>query len=264
MTTSTIGLTECPNCRAMLDGPFCGQCGQKAARLNPSFGEFLHELFHELLHFDGKIVQSVRLLLIRPGFLSREHFEGRRIRYVSPIRLYLIFSILYFAIAAVAPEAGFRVSWTPGPNDDPAEKPLREQAMREVVSHWIPRAMFVLVPVFAGLVALAARHSGRNYPQHLYFALHVHAAWFFAGVVAAAARIAAVPYLTPAVAGMASLYGPLYLVQAFRRAYDATPSRAVLRAVAIAGAYAIIGLATVLAIVFPVLTSLNEGFSGGP
>jgi hypothetical protein len=76
MASSVTSLTQCPNCRAALAGPFCARCGQKATPLNPSLGEFLHELFHELMHFDGKIVQSVRELLVRPGSLSREHFEG--------------------------------------------------------------------------------------------------------------------------------------------------------------------------------------------
>jgi uncharacterized protein DUF3667 len=264
MTSSATGLTSCTNCRATLGGPFCAQCGQKVAALNPSFGEFLHELFHEFLHFDGKIVQSVRQLLIAPGFLSREHFEGRRARYVSPIRLYLIFSVLYFAVAALAPEAGFRVTWTPGPNDNPAEKPLREQAMREVISHWLPRTMFVLVPVFAGLVALSARRSGRNYPQHLYFALHVHAAWFFAGVVAALGRLAATPYLTPLIGALVTLYSVVYFPLALRRAYDAKPRSAILRAVVVGGTYAVIALATVLAIVFPAITSADATLSGAP
>ncbi len=39
MTISTVRLTECPNCGAVLEGAFCAQCGQKAAPLNPSFGE---------------------------------------------------------------------------------------------------------------------------------------------------------------------------------------------------------------------------------
>ena len=257
MTTSTVRLTECPNCGATLDGAFCAECGQKAAPINPSFGEFLHELFHELAHVDGKIVQSVRLLLTRPGFLSRAHFEGRRARYISPIRLYLIFSLLYFAVAAVAPLTTVRVTRTPGPNEGPQDAELRRQelqnAANEAFTHWAPRAMFVLVPVFAGLVALTARRSGRNYPQHLYFALHVHAAWFFAGGVAAAARIVTVPYLTPAVSGMASLYGVVYLVLAFRRAYDAPPVRAILRAAAVGGTYVIAVLITLVAIAFPVI-----------
>lgn len=196
MTISTVRLTECANCGAMLDGAFCAQCGQKAAPLNPSVGEFLHDLFHELTHVDGKIVQSVRLLLTRPGFLSREHFEGRRVRYISPIRLYLILSLLYFAVAAFAPITGLRVTRTPEPNEEPQTAELRRQelqkAANEAITHWTPRAMFVLVPVFADLVALAARRSGRNYPQHLYFALHVHAAWFSAGAVEAEVQRVAV------------------------------------------------------------------------
>jgi hypothetical protein len=170
---------------------------------------------------------------------------------------------LYFAIAALAPEAGFRVTWTPGPNDDPAEKPLREQAMREVISHWVPRVMFLLVPVFAGLVAVSSRRSDRNYPQHLYFSLHIHAAWFFAGIVAALGRIAAIPYLTPLLGGMATLYGALYLPLALRRAYNAAPGAAVLRSIVVGGTYAVIALVTVLAIVFPIIISSNRD-SGTP
>src|SRR5678816_4577040 len=104
MTTTAVHLTACPNCGAALDGAFCAQCGQKAAPLNPSLSQFIHELFHEIAHVDGKILQSVRLLFTRPGFLSREQFEGRRARYVSPIRLYLIFSVVYFGAAAFAPK----------------------------------------------------------------------------------------------------------------------------------------------------------------
>jgi len=40
----------------------------------------------------------------------------------------------------------------------------------------LPRVLFVLVPVFAGIVALFYRR--RRFPQHLVFALHLHAAFF--------------------------------------------------------------------------------------
>jgi hypothetical protein len=257
MTTSTVHLTDCPNCGAMLEGAFCAQCGQKVTPLNPSLHDFLHDLVHEFLHFDGKIFRSVRLLLTGPGFLSREHFEGRRARYVSPIRLYLIFSVVYFAVAAFAPSATFRVTITPSPGDSPEETArleMRRQELQEkgsaAFTKWVPRAMFVLVPVFAGLVALAGRKSGRNYPQHLYFAMHVHAAWFFAGTVAAAAHIRILPVVTTVVPDLAGLYFVLYLVLAFRRAYNLTAGGAILRSVAVGTAYAIVVLAALGAILF--------------
>src|SRR5262245_6264260 len=134
MTTATTTLTECANCGVRLDGPFCASCGQKAAPLNPSLGEFAHDLLHELAHFDGKIVQSVRLLLTRPGFLSREQFEGRRARYVSPIRLYLVFSLLYFAVAAFAPGSALTIKVTGSPDDDLQELEARRGRVEHTVN----------------------------------------------------------------------------------------------------------------------------------
>jgi Protein of unknown function (DUF3667) len=242
-------MVECPNCGAMRDGAFCGRCGQKAASLNPSFREFLHELFHELAHFDGKIVRSTRFLLAKPGFLSQEYFAGRRARYISPIRLYLVFSILYFAVVTFAPSSGIRITCTSCP---PESKVRVEAAMREAFTHWAPRAMFVLVPGFAALIALAARHSGRTYPLHLYFAMHVHAAWFFAALVAALAGIISVPYVTSVVSIVAGFYALSYVVLAFRRAYSVGVAKAMLRMMAVVGTYMLVVALTLLAITLPV------------
>ena len=81
----------------------------------------------------------------------------------------------------------------------------------------------------------------------------MHAAWFFAGAVAAAARIAAMPYLTSAVSGTASLYGIAYFVLAFRRAYDVPPVRAILHTAAVGGTYVMVVLVTLVAIASPVI-----------
>ena len=104
------GAHFCSNCGAPLAGPYCGSCGQKTAAPNPAIGDFLHELSHELLHVDGKIFRSLRLLVAAPGALTREQFEGRRVRYISPIRLYLTFSVVYFAVAALTPAISFRIT----------------------------------------------------------------------------------------------------------------------------------------------------------
>ncbi len=90
----------CPNCGNRRVGRYCSICGQKASPLAPTLGYFMHELTHEVLHVDGKIFRSLRLLLTRPGFLTREIFAGRRASYISPIRLYLTPSILAYALGA--------------------------------------------------------------------------------------------------------------------------------------------------------------------
>src|SRR5262245_54559069 len=101
MKETVSSLSECPNCAAPLAGKFCAACGQKATPIRPTFSYFVHDLTHELLHVDGKIFKSIWLLLTRPGFLTHEYFLGRRARYISPIRLYLIFSLAFFAASAL-------------------------------------------------------------------------------------------------------------------------------------------------------------------
>jgi hypothetical protein len=256
MMRSATNLSNCPNCGATLAGPFCAQCGQKATQLNPSLRDILRDVVDEVLNVDSKILQSVRLLLTRPGFLSREQLMGRRIRHVSPIRLYLLCSVVYFGVAAFAPSATVRITVPPDQVDSPEEAARLEQrraelqgAVNATISQWVPRALFVLVPLFAAFVALADRKSGRNYPQHLYFALHVHAAWFFAAALASAARIRTVPVVTTVVPVAASLYGILYLVLAFRATYNLTTAGAVLRAAAVGGGYAILMIAALVGII---------------
>ena len=54
-----------------------------------------HHLVHEMLHFDGRILQSIWLLFARPGQLTLDFLEGRRARHVHPVRLFLVFSAIF-------------------------------------------------------------------------------------------------------------------------------------------------------------------------
>lgn len=88
----------CKNCDAATSGNYCHQCGQATHLHVPSAREFLHEFIAHYVALEGKLWRSLKLLLFKPGFLSREYIEGRRVRYIEPLRLYLTFSIIFFAL----------------------------------------------------------------------------------------------------------------------------------------------------------------------
>jgi hypothetical protein len=91
----------CPNCGTENPGEFCTQCGQK--RLHDgdlSLKHAWHHLVHEALHLDGKIFSTLKLLLMRPGQLTLDFVEGRRVRHVHPLGLYLFLSALFVAVSA--------------------------------------------------------------------------------------------------------------------------------------------------------------------
>lgn len=92
----------CPNCghKTNPSDKFCAQCGQSTKTTRISFGEFVNDSLSSLFSMDSKVVHSIIPLLTKPGFLSNEFLKGRRQQYITPVRLYLTISILYFFILA--------------------------------------------------------------------------------------------------------------------------------------------------------------------
>lgn len=91
----------CANCGARLAGKYCAECGQAASLPGLSFWHLCGEALGELWHLDSKLWRSLLPLLFRPGHLTRAYREGRRAAFLPPLRLYLIFSLLFFVIAAL-------------------------------------------------------------------------------------------------------------------------------------------------------------------
>src|SRR5213596_2738643 len=89
-------ITHCENCGAPLSGPYCGQCGQPAIDYRRSFGHVLVDLLNEFLNWDSKFFATIGLLVVRPWKLTNQFLAGHRVRYVHPLRLYLLASILFF------------------------------------------------------------------------------------------------------------------------------------------------------------------------
>lgn len=90
-------MSSCTNCGTALIGEYCHACGQKRfVETDRRFGHLLHQFLASATDLDGRIWRTVRALLFHPGLLSREYFEGRRARWISPVSLFLAVSVIYF------------------------------------------------------------------------------------------------------------------------------------------------------------------------
>src|SRR6266704_2467943 len=89
-------LTHCENCGAQLTGRYCAQCGQAAIDYRRSFRHVIVDVLDSFLNWDSKFFGTLGLLITRPWRLTNEFLAGRRVRYVHPLRLYLLASILFF------------------------------------------------------------------------------------------------------------------------------------------------------------------------
>src|SRR6266446_10713143 len=89
-------LTQCENCGAQLSGNYCAQCGQGAVDYRRSFRHVVADVLESFLNWDSKFFTTIALLVLKPWRLTNEFLAGKRVRYVNPLRLYLLASILFF------------------------------------------------------------------------------------------------------------------------------------------------------------------------
>jgi len=106
-TAAVSGTSEhvCANCGADAPARYCPQCGQDTRERLPTFVQFMREATGRYLAFDGKLAKTLVPLLFRPGFLTRAYLAGKRRRFIGPARLFLVSSLVLFAVLRFAAES---------------------------------------------------------------------------------------------------------------------------------------------------------------
>lgn len=289
----------CLNCGAVITGEFCATCGQRDLPPEPDLRELLAEAWDAFVSVDGRVAQTFRLLLTRPGVLTSEYLSGRRARFLPPLRLYLLCSVLFFLVQGAAssipdsPEvvakkaaAATRAErFRAQAGNDSVSKARRRvddttfarqiDSIRTSPQHtwlWkrfkingmrvardgknfttdfktqIPRAMFIVMPAFALLLAAVYRSRRRPYASHLVVSLHLHA--FLFGILGVMMLANWIPWHSaqrvitwPTIAWILA-YFPL----ALRRVYGGRLGFAVVRGAVLGISYGFISLMAMSAI----------------
>jgi hypothetical protein len=262
-------------------GPYCPTCGQRDTAPNPTLSELCHEAMAELAHWDSKVPATLVALLGQPGRLTQEFLAGRRARWLSPLKVYLICSIAYFASGPVVERVtghGARAIAQLKVTGDSTERAMlvdsaafvndpeiRANAfvryigaaqawklvnnpgtLKDIIAAAVPKAMFVLLPVFALLTWIAWRSTGLRFPAHLVFALHLHAAFFAAALVPVLLEpVGRVALDLAAQIGLIA-YGTWYAIVACQRALGGNAWQVTVRTTVVALAYTPFALVLVM------------------
>jgi hypothetical protein len=263
----------CLNCGAELRGRFCSACGQRDVPPAPTLREMIGEAWQEFTVLDKRLLATLGMLLRHPGALTLEVLAGRRQRYIKPLRLYLIVSVLFFLAAAFAPPSPLaRTTATmPGKEEikidilEPRQLSPEEQKValanaeraprlmrplfrrlvmdpagfRRNMFDLLPKVVFALVPVFSMIVALFYR---RPFSHHLVFGLHLHAAVFAVLTVRRVANFSGSLVVVGIVESLAMVFIAVYSLRAFRRVYGDSWPRVLLKSAGIAILYLIAGV----------------------
>lgn len=100
----------CENCGTPLQGHYCHACGQSVHNPTRHFWHALEDVFESFWHLDGRVFRTLRDLLF-PGRVARNYLDGQRVRYIAPLRLFVILSLLTFFVGRLTvhiDESGFK------------------------------------------------------------------------------------------------------------------------------------------------------------
>ncbi len=87
----------CDNCATVLQGGYCHVCGQRAHSPLQHVGHAIEEVFESFWHLDGRIFSTLRDLFV-PGRVAAGYLAGHRVRYVAPLRLFIVLSLVTFFV----------------------------------------------------------------------------------------------------------------------------------------------------------------------
>jgi len=271
--TESTTAYRCANCGAPVASKYCGECGQRGVDLAHPFGHFIHDAVEDLAHADSRLWRTLFALVAWPGYLTREYLDGRRARYLPPVRLYLVLSVAFFLVAglgrprvevitmsgtnvhaAVLPaaqagqacgnvEIGYPLSRILDPQRVRAacQQMQRDggRSLREATLHNVPRAMFIFLPLIALLMKLLYRRPARFYLEHLLFLIHNHAFVFLLFALCALVALTLGSSAGHLIRQAAVLYAAWYLYRAMRRVYRESRLRTIGKMTFLAFSYAV-------------------------
>ena len=178
----------CQNCGATRQENYCPACGEK--KFHPKSLHIKHyaeETLEGLFHFDNKFFRSLKTLVVRPGQLTLDFVQGRRVRHMRPFALFVIVNLVAFFALLTNPFSiplKNYVTYTPFTNFNTVER-VNAKVAAEGISYGEYERRFnasahgasktlliVFIPVYALLFGLLLINKKRTAVEHLLFATH--------------------------------------------------------------------------------------------
>ena len=155
----------CKNGGPLRRGVFCHACAKSTPPPTRHFGHAVEEFFEAFWHLDGRVFRTLRDLML-PGRVAANYLAGQRVRYIAPLRLFVILSLLTFFVGKLVVHVDFGpVQFT---SEDAAEiaRAKTVEQVRGLEKDWLDQlSVFEKKAagkpgVNPGLVALRARIQG--------------------------------------------------------------------------------------------------------
>lgn len=250
-------------------------CGERrASDRRHSLLEFFHEhVIEAVINVDGRVLRTLKALMVHPGKATAEFMRGARRLYLAPLQIFLVMNVAFFVWATAVGDRFFDTPLTVHVHGTPYSAIAMRMVRAKLATDSEPEAAYArrfnamgtaqakslvitMVPAFALFIAVATfRRKGRApVVQHLVFSLHTFC-FLFALIVFESYLIdPPVAFVLRKVGWPEGMYGydaeqsyvaltvfGVYVALALRRAYGLGRTRSIIGAgVAAVGLFAVL------------------------
>lgn len=90
----------CLNCNTPLrpEDNYCPNCGQENNIRKIPVHHLAIEVFEDFFHFDTKLWNTIKASFTRPGKITLDYLNGKRVSYVPPVKFYVFVSFIFFLL----------------------------------------------------------------------------------------------------------------------------------------------------------------------
>jgi len=200
-----MNTSKCKNCGYLVEKTYCSKCGQKNSDIL-DFKSLVKEFFQNVFDLDSRFFLTIKYLFTKPGFLTTEYWSGRRSKYLNPFRMYIVMSVLSYALSGLISN--------PNENNkdfdinkniiDSTKIELRMQNIKEIKLNrelWIVLTedvekkldkitdndnlfLFWILPFLSiGLLILSKNYKHLHLPHHIIAVIHIQSAIYCFDIV---------------------------------------------------------------------------------
>jgi hypothetical protein len=112
---------RCLNCGGAIAGEFCSNCGQSARTKRLTLRSVWVSGVQQVWDLDHPVLNTLIGLTLHPGMVACEYVDGKRIKYVHPLKYCLICSAIQVIVIGLTPGALFGMDGSLTPADMPMQ-----------------------------------------------------------------------------------------------------------------------------------------------
>ena len=241
---------NCLNCGATVQKKFCTECGQENIELHDTFVHMAGHFLADYFHYDSKFFKSLGYLFTRPGYLTKEYLEGKRVNYIPPLRLFFFITIISVLISSLynkrfekeilektvhvthsTDSTTTEIELDKLTGDEKTQVEKLNEGMKHFI-HDLKYISFFLLPLYAFAFRLVNLKSKKFYVDHLIYTMHLQS--FVLALIAILLLVPLVIYtpahhiVQPIVIGGTILYTILSLRYLYQQSWWKTIAKAML------------------------------------